>query len=55
MPLMRFAMCLQVSEIGLTERTLDDFEMKRQVRGQLRLECIEQETPQLLPAGTGQT
>ena len=45
---------LQVGEIGLTEGALDDLEVEGQVRGQLGVECIEQEAAQLLAAGAGQ-
>ena len=45
---------LQIVEVGFAERALDDLDVKRQVRGQLGVECFEQVAAQLLAAGAGQ-
>ena len=40
----RLGLHLQVVEIGFAERALDDFDMKREVRCQIGVECFEQIT-----------
>ena len=44
----------QIGEIRLAEGALNDLEMEGQIRSEFRVECIEQETTQLLAAGACQ-
>src|SRR5258708_20438713 len=47
-------LALEVGEVGLAERALDDLDVEPQVRGEVGVEGVEQEAPELLAARPGQ-